>query len=164
MTEHLSASMENYLETILRLVSEKGAARCKDIAQRAKVNKASVTGALRSLSERGLVNYAPYGLVTLTPKGKKYAKQVLRRHETLHDFFLKILRIDHEQAEAAACEMEHALTPLILERLARFIDFMELCPRGIHAITERFSQYCGGGKTYRFCDMCMAAIPKKNHA
>ena len=50
----LSASMEDYLEAIFHIVSEKQAARAKDIAKRLKVNNSSVTGALRSLAEKGV--------------------------------------------------------------------------------------------------------------
>ena len=66
----LSSNMEDYLEAIFHISSEKQAARAKDIADRLKVNKSSVTGALRSLSEKGYVNYAPYDIITLTGKGK----------------------------------------------------------------------------------------------
>ena len=62
----LSSNMEDYLEAIYHISSKKQAARAKDISDRLKVNKSSVTGALRSLSEKGLVNYAPYDLITLT--------------------------------------------------------------------------------------------------
>ena len=65
--------------------------RAKDIADRLQVNKSSVTGALRSLSEKVLVNYAPYDIITLTAGGEKLAKDIVRRHETLKDFFVKIL-------------------------------------------------------------------------
>ena len=58
------------------------------------MNKSSVIGALRSLSEKGLVNYAPYDLITLTAEGEQVAKEVVRRHETLKDFFMKILLLD----------------------------------------------------------------------
>ena len=54
--ELLSSNMEDYLEAIFHISKEKQAARAKDIADRLMVNKSSVTGALRSLSEKGLVN------------------------------------------------------------------------------------------------------------
>ena len=105
----LSSNMEDYLEAIFHISSEKQAARAKDIADRLKVNKSSVTGALRSLSEKGYVNYAPYDIITLTDKGKKLAEDVVRRHETLKDFFVKILLLEEDEAEEASCKIEHAI-------------------------------------------------------
>jgi DtxR family Mn-dependent transcriptional regulator len=92
--EVLSSNMEDYLEAIFHISQEKQAARAKDIADRVMVNKSSVTGALRSLSEKGLVNYAPYDIITLTAKGKRLAEEIVRRHAALKDFFIKVLLID----------------------------------------------------------------------
>ena len=99
--ERLSSSMEDYLEAIFHISQEKQAARAKDIADRVMVNKSSVTGALRALSEKGLVNYAPYDIITLTVKGKRLAEEIVRRHEALNDFFIKVLLIDQDEAEEA---------------------------------------------------------------
>ena len=106
----LSSSMEDYLEAIFHIVSEKQAARAKDIAKRLEVNNSSVTGALRSLSEKGLINYAPYDLITLTETGKAAAQNVVRRHKALKDFFIKILCAAEKEAEDTACKMEHAIS------------------------------------------------------
>jgi hypothetical protein len=85
-SKRLSANMEDYLETIYHIVSEKKAARAKDIAVRMAVNSASVTGALRLLAEKGHINYAPYDVITLTPSGETLARDIVRRHEILKDF------------------------------------------------------------------------------
>jgi len=72
----LSASLEDYLEAIWHVEAAKGAARAKDIADRLGVNASSVTAALQTLAERGLVNYAPYDIVTLTAAGRPAAVSV----------------------------------------------------------------------------------------
>ena len=108
--ELLSSNMEDYLEAIFHISQAKQAARAKDIADRLMVNKSSVTGALRSLSEKGLVNYAPYDIITLTTKGKKLAVEIVRRHEALKEFFIKILLIDKDEAEETSCRVEHAVS------------------------------------------------------
>jgi DtxR family Mn-dependent transcriptional regulator len=92
------------------------------------VNPASVTGALGVLSGKGLINYAPYEAITLTPQGKKVSRDVVRRHEVLRSFFLNILSVDRDIADRAACSMEHALSREILDRLTQFLDFVERNP------------------------------------
>jgi DtxR family Mn-dependent transcriptional regulator len=82
----LSASLEDYLEAIFHISSHKQAAKAKDIAERLHVRASSVTGALRQLAERGLVNYAPYDLITLTATGRKAAESVVQRHAALRTF------------------------------------------------------------------------------
>jgi len=125
----LSASLEDYLEAIFQISAQKRAARAKDIAARLEVNSSSVTGALRNLAEKGLVNYAPYDLITLTDKGEKVARDIVRRHDALQDFFLHVLRVEKDDAEAAACRLEHAISRTVLERLIQFVDFVKTCPR-----------------------------------
>ena len=140
--DELSASMEDYLEAIYHIVIAKQAARAKDIAKRLRVNNSSVTGALRTLSEKGYINYAPYDVITLTPKGHKHAEDVVRRHEALMDFFTKVLCIDKAEASEAACKMEHAVSRTILDRLIRFVEFIEICPRGGESLIQGFNNHC----------------------
>lgn len=151
----LSASLEDYLETIYHVVAEKQAARAKDIAKRLEVNNSSVTGALRSLSEKGFINYAPYDLITLTQQGKTLAEDIVRRHEALQDFFTKILCINEDEAEKAACEMEHSISRPILNKLISFVDFIELCPRGGNEWIKSFKDHCEMGGSFSDCDSCL---------
>jgi DtxR family Mn-dependent transcriptional regulator len=157
--------MEDYLEAIFHISAEKQAARAKDIADRLKVNKSSVTGALRSLSEKGYVNYAPYDIITLTDKGKILAEDVVRRHETLKDFFIKILLLEEEEAEEASCKIEHAISNNILDRIINFVEFVEICPRGGQEWIKGFRRHCEKGDTSIRCansiSLCLQDLKKR---
>ncbi|MBW1962296.1 MAG: DtxR family transcriptional regulator [Deltaproteobacteria bacterium] len=154
----VSASLEDYLEAIFHIQVEKHAARAKDIAKRLKVGASSVTGALRLLAEKGLINYAPYDLITLTLEGKAVAEDVIRRHETLRDFFVNVLAVSEKDAGEAACRMEHAVPKPILERLLQFAEFVELCPRGGSKWIAGFAHYCHSGDILDNCEKCTAII------
>ena len=151
----LTASLEDYLETIFRVIEEKEAVRPKDIARRLKVSNASVTGALRSLAEKGLINYAPYDVITLTAVGKRAAQDVARRHEILRDFFVRVLAIDEAEADEGACRMEHAIPKSILERLVQFAEFVDVCPRGGAEWVSGFRHYCTTGDPRENCERCL---------
>jgi DtxR family transcriptional regulator, Mn-dependent transcriptional regulator len=154
-TGTVTASLEDYLEAIFHIVAEKNAARPKDIACRLKVSNASVTGALRSLAEKELVHYAPYDLVTLTDNGVRTAKDVVRRHEVLRDFFVGVLAVEHKVADEAACRMEHAIPTVILERLIQFAEFIEVCPRaGVQWFADRGYQ-CAKTNKNADCVKCL---------
>ena len=128
--EALSASQENYLEAIFHIVAEKRAAKPRDIARFLDVGNSSVTGALRALAEKGLIHYAPFEVITLTSRGKKVARDVVRRHRALHEFLSQVLGIADAEANEAACRMEHAISPEILERFTRLLEFLEKNPAG----------------------------------
>ncbi len=159
-SESLSASLEDYIEAIFHIVRDKQAAKARDIAKRLNVNSSSVTGALQSLAKKGLVNYAPYDVITLTPEGETLAIDVIRRHETLYGFLVKVLSIDEAEAEETACKMEHVISPKILERLIRFVDFVEKCPMGGTTWDEEQGFVCRLMKTFGDCDRCIDEFEK----
>jgi DtxR family transcriptional regulator, Mn-dependent transcriptional regulator len=152
----LTASMEDYLEAIYHLEQEHQVARVKDIAGRLKLHKSTVSGALKTLAERRLINYTPYGLITLTPEGARLAKEVVRRHEALRDFFVKVLSIDSQTAEEAACLMEHAVPEIIVDRLIQFGEFLEICPRSGKTWLEDFQNFCQNAAQTRRCEECLS--------
>ncbi|NOY68727.1 MAG: DtxR family transcriptional regulator [Deltaproteobacteria bacterium] len=154
----LSESLEDYLEAIFHIIAEKQAARAKDISRQLKVAGSSVTGALRSLAKKGLINYAPYDLITLTPAGRKAAKDVVRRHEALRDFFVNVLAVGYAEADEAACRIEHVISKNILERLIQFAEFVEICPRGGSKWIAGFGYHCDHGDTRENCEKCISLI------
>jgi DtxR family Mn-dependent transcriptional regulator len=120
--EALSASLEDYLEAILRLERTSRVARVSEIAGHLGVSRPSVTGALKNLGARRLVTHARYGHVTLTQEGAKIAVEVERRHVAIKEFLVGVLGIPDERAEATACKLEHVLEP---EVLMYFVEFSE---------------------------------------
>jgi DtxR family Mn-dependent transcriptional regulator len=119
---NLSASLEDYLEAILNLTDQSNVARSRDIAAMLGVSKASVTGALRHLKEKGLVNYKPYAYVTLTEAGRAAAAEVVRKHNILKSFFINVLGVDKDTAQRAACKAEHALGPKVIARIRHLME------------------------------------------
>lgn len=114
----LSASLEDYLETILDLQDENQEAKAIDIANRLNVKKSSVTDALKTLKQKKLVKYAPYKPISLTKEGKKRAEQVAQKHEVLFDFFHNTLGLDEMEAVDNACKIEHVISSKALEKLS----------------------------------------------
>lgn len=125
----LTSALEDYLEAILNLCRFDSTARSRDIAESLNVHKSTVTAALKSLGQLNLIHYAPYEAVSLTPKGRRLAEDVARRHAALRDFFVDVLHVDAEMAEKAACGMEHSVPREIVEKLAQFAAQMRDCPR-----------------------------------
>jgi Mn-dependent transcriptional regulator len=156
MTEspHLSASLEDYIETIYHIITEKQVAQGKDISARLSVSGASVTEALRALSKRGLINYAPYKVITLTSEGSNVAEDVVRRHNSLKQFFIDVLALDEALAEEAACKIEHTAPPEIIARMVSFHKFLAVCPRGGKDLIAGFANFCQKGQSVESCAAC----------
>jgi DtxR family Mn-dependent transcriptional regulator len=152
----LSENMENYLEAILGLEKTNKVARARDIADKLGLQKGSVSGALKVLKKKELINYKPYSFITLTSKGKKIAVSIRRRHKVLNDFLQNVLQVDNDKAENTACRMEHTIDEETLERLVAFIDYINTCPRAGEDWLASFINYY---KTHKHdpqkCDKCI---------
>ena len=154
-TEPLSAELEDYLESIARLIRDGGQARVRDIAEGLSVHKSTVTAALHSLAGKGLVNYAPYSSPTLTRAGGQMADRVQQRHDILERFLRDVLFVAPELAEANACRLEHAVDKAVLERLTRFMDFVQRCPRGGTKWIRGYEHSCASDTAGDKCKRCM---------
>jgi DtxR family transcriptional regulator, Mn-dependent transcriptional regulator len=142
MTKQLSSSLEDYLEAIYNLSQAGKVARGRDIADILGVTRASVTGALKLLCDRGLIDYQPYGQIQLTGKGLQLARSVVNRHNIIESFFVNVLGVDRQTAEQAACKAEHALGQKVIARLLDFTEFAtKYSDRGTD-IVAGFQKYC----------------------
>ncbi len=163
-SEHLSRSLEDYLETILLLVRRRRVARVRDIAKRLNVGMPAVTAALKALSKRKLVNYDPYHVVTLTDQGREVAEEISQRHILLRQFLTDVLGLDGQSAEANACRMEHAVDEDLRRRLQQFMRFIHECPRAGGSLVENFRKYCRQRPDLDRCRECISAVLQQTAA
>ncbi len=121
----LSPSLEDYLEAILELEEKQDSARVKEIAARLSVQMPSVTGALRSLQRKGLINYAPNAPVVLTPSGQEAASRIREKHRILLVFFRDILFLPADLAESTGCRMEHILSGETTKKFRSLTNYLK---------------------------------------
>ncbi len=134
----LTPALEDYLETIYLIIQEKKIARVKEIARLRGVRMASVSPAMRRLSDLGLIAYSQREFIDLTPSGEEIARRTLARHDLLTRFFTEILQMNPQNAENDACAMEHHLSDEGMDKLTRLFEFVQLYPKGIDNFIERF--------------------------
>jgi DtxR family Mn-dependent transcriptional regulator len=146
-----TASMEDYLEAVAMLRGKGKVVRVSQISRKLKVKMPSVTSALKKLSEQKLVEHERYGHIKLTPEGDKVARDVIYRHKALTRFFAQALGINRETAEEDACKIEHVISPLSMERLAKFVEFIEACPLGSANFPSRYEYYLEHGELPQDC-------------
>ncbi len=154
-----TASMEDYLEAIAKLGEGRKVVKVKQLSQMLGVKMPSVTSALRKLSGQELVEHEKYGHIKLTPEGDEVARAVIYRHEALTRFFAQALGINREIAEEDACKIEHVISPLSVERLAKFVEFTEACPLGGANFPSRYEYYLEHGRLPQDCSS--RAVGKK---
>jgi len=150
--------MEDYLEAIYDLERLHKVARVKDIARRLKVKMPSVTGALKALTDRKLVQHEAYGYATLTAEGVRLAEEVYNRHRALVRFLNTVLQIPLKEAEAEACGLEHTVGPRTAERLMFLMEFIEHCPRAGESWLKHLPERWAAEECRQDCAECLESI------
>ncbi|HET6349812.1 MAG TPA: metal-dependent transcriptional regulator [Candidatus Krumholzibacteria bacterium] len=154
MPKPLTPNQEMYLKTIYEIVDEGSEPRVKSIAERLGVRMPSVTGALETLRVRGLVSHDRYGDVRLTVRGRKTAREVKTRNDLLHKFLLEVLKLPPEIAARDACVLEHVVSPVTLERLESFLNFLRVCNRGASETIAHFEDWLSCQERGAACREC----------
>ena len=126
--QQLTSSLEDYLEAIAELTEIYSHAHTKDIADRLGVKMPSVTNALQTLSNMGLIEYRRNYPVELTESGGKLATEILHRHRALKTFFSDILMLDSKESDMTACKIEHIVGERGLERIIILSDRIKNSP------------------------------------
>ena len=117
----LATRSEDYLEIIYNMSREHGHAHSVDIAKTLGVSKPTVFNALQTLIEQGFVIKQAYGDVTLTDKGKSYARDVIKKHDAVKKLLVDTLKVSPEQAEIDACKIEHCLSEETTKKLFEYL-------------------------------------------
>ena len=151
MGKQLTATLEDYLEAIYQIESEKKVARVRDISSALDVAKSTVVAALRSLADKELVNYEPYKVITLTAPGRDKASAIVVRHQIIRGFLQNVLGFEPDQADSIACGMEHSIDREALGRFVCFLAFIaDNPPKGPEWLDE-FKRFCREGPEGETC-------------
>jgi DtxR family transcriptional regulator, Mn-dependent transcriptional regulator len=126
-----SFTEENYLKAIYKLSKRKeGGVSTNALAERMDTKASSVTDMLKRLSGKKLVDYQKYQGVTLTGKGMRVAVDIIRKHRLWEVFLVEHLGFGEHEVHEVAEQMEHVSSPLLTERLDRFLNHPKYDPHG----------------------------------
>lgn len=159
----ITSSLENYIRAISEVSKIKKASRAKDISQYLNVGPSSVSEALKILSDKKLINYEPYGIITLAPAGEKIAKNIEQRHTTICDFFQNVLLIDEKDVEINAFKLQHEISNEALDKFIQFLDFMKTCSCKEPKWLQSFKYYAENGELKDKCTECIKLSKETNN-
>lgn len=114
-------SVENYLETILKLSEELPVVRAIDIVAELGYSKSSVSTALKNLREKEYITVESHGYIYLTDSGKAIAASIYERHKWFTKWLIS-LGVDETIAGKDACRLEHALSKESFDAIKKHIS------------------------------------------
>jgi DtxR family Mn-dependent transcriptional regulator len=130
---------EMYLITVYRLTRLAPRASTKDIATLLNISQPSVSEQLKRLTQQGYLNYQWREGATLTEQGERIAINVLRKHRLLETFLVKMAGYGLDEVHEEACDMEHAISDRLADRLEEMLGHPSVDPHG-HPIPTKAGQ------------------------
>jgi DtxR family Mn-dependent transcriptional regulator len=131
-----SERTEEYLEAIYKEQSKGEPASTSFLARDLGVSQPAVTEMLKSLENKGLIDYKSSQGATLTDVGVEKALGVIRQHRLWERFLTDVLGMSWDKVHDVACKLEHLDVPEVEERLAVLLGDTDTCPHG-HAIPDK---------------------------
>lgn len=127
----MSESVDNYIKAIysLSLGGEQGVSTSA-IAERMQTKASSATDMLKKLDERGLAKHTKYYGVTLTPKGRRMAIDIVRKHRLWEVFLSEKLGLSWDKIHDIAEELEHVHSEELIEKLDKYLGYPGFDPHG----------------------------------
>lgn len=128
--DHATVAEEEYLQTIFWLQEAGLPITGANIARAMQLSAPTVHEMVSRLEKDGYVSRRPDKSWQFTEHGATHAETIVRRHRLIERFLTDILDIPwddvHEQAEL----MEHAMSPLMEEKMLAAIGDARTCPHG----------------------------------
>lgn len=128
--EALSATVEEYLESIYNMSVEGELVIGARLAGKFGVSAPTVTEMLKRLVKSGYIEMDSKRHITLTEAGYEAAEAVLRRHRLTERFLVDMLGMQWHQVHEEACRLEHFISGAVESRVIASLDLPQTCPHG----------------------------------
>jgi len=126
-----TVSEENYLKSIFHLSGKDNKrVSTNDVAESLTTKASSVTDMIQKLSDKKLIKYEKYKGVLLTPKGRKIAASIVRRHRLWEVFLVDKLSFSWDEIHEIAEELEHVGSEKLIDKLEAFLGYPKKDPHG----------------------------------
>jgi DtxR family Mn-dependent transcriptional regulator len=129
VTASVAGTAQDYLAAIYEMAEEEMPTLQAAVARWMGVTAASVSEAVKRLKRDGLVETSGRTL-RFTPRGKKEAQKVVRRHRLAERFLISIVGLPWHQAHQEAEAWEKVISDQVEERMTALLGDPATCPHG----------------------------------
>lgn len=121
---------ENYIKALFYLHQKNEEISLSDLGEELKVSKPTANDMIKKLKAEGIVVSEKYKPIKITPKGKKLAASVIRKHRLSEMFLSQIMKFGWEEVHEIAEELEHIKTGKLFDRMDEILGFPTTDPHG----------------------------------
>ena len=125
-----TATVEDYLQEIYDLKEVGKSVIAARLAERIGVSSPTAWSTLRRMQRDGLIELHGRHDIDLTKRGRVAAQSIKRRHFLAERLLVDILGLDWAAAHKEAHRIEHAVSPVVEERIMTLLGNPTTCPHG----------------------------------
>ncbi len=133
--DHATVAEEEYLQTMFWLEEAGLPITGANIARAMQLSPPTVHEMVGRLERDGYVDRADDKSLAFTGEGREHATAIVRRHRLIERFLTDVLGIPWDEVHEEAERLEHAMSPVLEERMLAAIGNATTCPHG-HPIAE----------------------------
>jgi DtxR family Mn-dependent transcriptional regulator len=135
MEENATVAEQEYLETMFWLEEAGLPMTGANIARAMQLSPPTVHEMIGRLTEDGYVSRSADKSLAFTDSGREHATHIVQRHRMIERFLTDVLGIPWDEVHEEAERIEHAMSPVLEERMRAAIGDATTCPHG-HPIVE----------------------------
>jgi DtxR family Mn-dependent transcriptional regulator len=129
-TEHATVAEEEYLQTLFWLQEAALPMTGANVARAMQLSAPTVHEMIGRLERDGYITRADDKVISFTPSGLDHAEGIVRRHRLIERFLTDVLGIPWDEVHEEAERLEHAMSPVLEERMLAAIGDAKTCPHG----------------------------------
>jgi DtxR family Mn-dependent transcriptional regulator len=129
-TEHATVAEEEYLQTLFWLQEAKLPMTGANVARAMRLSAPTVHEMIGRLERDGYITRSSDKAISFTESGLDHAEGVVRRHRLIERFLTDVLLIPWDEVHEEAERLEHAMSPVLEERMLAAIGDAKTCPHG----------------------------------
>src|SRR3978361_1504944 len=133
--DQATVAEEEYLQTIFWLQEARLQMTGANVARAMQLSAPTVHEMIGRLERDGYVTRGPDKVLAFTDQGLVHAEGIVRRHRLIERFLTDVLGIPWDEVHEEAERLEHAMSPVLEERMLAAIGDATTCPHG-HPIVE----------------------------
>jgi DtxR family Mn-dependent transcriptional regulator len=128
--DQATVAEEEYLQTIFWLQEAGLPMTAANVARAMQLSAPTVHEMIGRLEKDGYVTRAEDKAIEFTGQGREHAEAVVRRHRLIERFLTDVLGIPWDEVHEEAERLEHAMSPVLEERMLAAIGDAKTCPHG----------------------------------
>jgi len=128
--EQVTVAEEEYLQILYWLHEAGLPMTAANVARAMQLSAPTVHEMIGRLEHDGYITRAQDKSIAFTPSGQEHAETIVSRHRLIERFLTDVLGVPWHEVHEEAERLEHAMSPVLEERMRAAIGSAKTCPHG----------------------------------